>query len=144
MKNKQKKKKPKSKKTQNKNKKGFSFLEVIIGCLLFTVGTINIYTIYTAGEKAIYYANKRVKALLITDNIAEEIQNQKFGEIKTKTIKHPYGQKEFTTQIKVTPKTIPLTAKTIYKDILIETTYKIENEPYKTTQYIRLYNENKK
>ena len=59
----------KAKKSQQRNKfsfsKGFSFIEVMLGCILFTVGTLSLYTVYTSGEKARFFASQKIRALYL-------------------------------------------------------------------------------
>ena len=37
----------------------------MLGCILFTVGTLSLYTIYTSGEKARFFASQKIRALYL-------------------------------------------------------------------------------
>jgi hypothetical protein len=55
---------------------------VLIGCILFTVGTIGIYSIYVSGEKSRYFASQHVKAVYLAKGIINELEANGFDRIE--------------------------------------------------------------
>jgi hypothetical protein len=55
---------------------------VLIGCILFTVGTIGIHSIYVSGEKSRYFASQHVKAVYLAKGIINELEAKGFDRIE--------------------------------------------------------------
>ena len=51
--------------------------------MLFTMGTLSIYTVYTTGEKSSYYAAQRIRALYIAKGIIQTLYAKDYKEIKS-------------------------------------------------------------
>lgn len=55
---------------------------MLIGCILFTVGTIGIYSIYVSGEKSRFFASQHVKAVYLAKGIINELEAKGFDRIE--------------------------------------------------------------
>ena len=136
-------------KRKNKNLKnrvflfspGFSFLEVMIGCMLFTIGTIGIYSVYTSGERSRYFASQRIKALYLANGHMNKLEAQGYVGLKPAKNIIPEGFEEYVIHVKVSPIHTKHGSHQIGKNVSLDILYQLQDEQQKFTLNSQFYEE---
>jgi len=102
----------------------------MLGCILFTIGTLSIYTIYTTGEKSRFYASQRIKALYLASGIlnrTEALRYKNIIPIKDLICK---DMPDFTITTKVTPWKVSPHAQQNGKVVKVLVTYDLQGKKH--------------
>ncbi|MBN1521224.1 MAG: hypothetical protein JW928_01720 [Candidatus Aureabacteria bacterium] len=100
----------------------------MLGCILFTIGTLSIYTVYTAGEKSRYYAAQRVKALYLVKGVIQILEAQDYENIVPRENIVLKDFEEFSLAIRVHPQRTLSKSFEIAKEVSVEAAYDVQGE----------------
>jgi hypothetical protein len=111
----------------------------MIGCILFTLGTLGIHSIYTTGEKARYYSVQRVRAAYLASGTLHKMEAGGYTNIAPVARHVPDDLNEFQVSADVTPLRASQQPSETGRQVSVEVSYLLQGKPEKFILVTQFY-----
>ncbi len=98
----------------------------MIGCILFTVGTLSIYSVYKTGESSRFYTSQHIKAIYLASGVLNQIESKDYEDIVSSAAPSLKDFEDFSINIEVAPLKIFSNSKERGKIVTVNVSYDIQ------------------